>query len=67
MLPRLTRSASTLPRGIPSILSKNPHDVVITYAKRTPVGRARKGQLKDTPVDEMLYALFKVIVTTATS
>lgn len=67
MLPRLFRSASTLPRGIPLILSKNPHDIVITYAKRTPVGRARKGQLKDIPVDEMLYALFKVVITTVPS
>lgn len=24
------------------------------------MGRAKKGQLKDTPVDELLHALFKV-------
>ncbi|KAI5889004.1 thiolase [Schizophyllum commune H4-8] len=41
------------------ILSKNPDDVVFTFAKRTAVGKARKGQLKDVPVDEMLLALFK--------
>jgi Thiolase, N-terminal domain len=36
-----------------------PDDVVITYAKRTPIGRAWKGQFKDVPVDELLNALFK--------
>ncbi|KAL1672108.1 Thiolase, N-terminal domain-containing protein [Schizophyllum commune] len=41
------------------ILSKNPDDVVFTFAKRTAVGKARKGQFKDVPVDEMLLALFK--------
>ncbi|KAL1742501.1 Thiolase, N-terminal domain-containing protein [Schizophyllum fasciatum] len=41
------------------ILSKNPDDVVITFAKRTAVGKVRKGQLKDVPVDEMLQALLK--------
>ena len=41
-------------------MEKNPNDVVITFAKRTAVGRAKKGQLKDTPVDEMMYALLKV-------
>ncbi|KAG6850520.1 hypothetical protein H0H93_012521 [Arthromyces matolae] len=55
------RSASTqaTPRGLAAILQKNPHDVVITFAKRTPVGRAKKGQFKDVPVDEILHALFK--------
>ncbi|KJA29201.1 hypothetical protein HYPSUDRAFT_32580 [Hypholoma sublateritium FD-334 SS-4] len=59
--PPLSRAASsaTRPRGLAAILEKHPDDVVITFAKRTAVGRARKGQLKDTPVDEMLHALFK--------
>ncbi|ESK88901.1 3-ketoacyl- thiolase [Moniliophthora roreri MCA 2997] len=56
--PFLMRSASTrVPRGLSAILQKNPDDVVITFAKRTAVSRAKKGQLKDTPVDEMLHAL----------
>lgn len=58
--PALARAAHTRPRGLAAILQKNPDDVVITFAKRTAVGRAKKGQLKDTPVDEMLRALFKV-------
>lgn len=40
--------------------SKNPDDIVITYATRTPLTKAFKGGLKDTPVDFMLLQLFKV-------
>ncbi|KAJ7169920.1 3-ketoacyl-CoA thiolase [Mycena filopes] len=57
---RFLRSASThAPRGVAAILQKNPDDVVITFAQRTAIGRAKKGQLKDTTVDELLHALFK--------
>ena len=55
-----SRAASTSTRGLQAILQKNPDDVVVTFAQRTAMGRARKGQLKDTPVDELLHALFKV-------
>jgi len=56
-----TRAASTrVPRGLSNILQKNSDDVVITFGKRTAVGRAKKGQWKDTTVDELVYALFKV-------
>ncbi|KAG2023451.1 3-ketoacyl-CoA thiolase [Coprinopsis cinerea AmutBmut pab1-1] len=58
--PVFRRAASTrTPRGLQNIIEKRPDDVVITYAKRTPIGRAWKGQFKDTPVDELLNALFK--------
>ncbi|KAF9455839.1 3-ketoacyl-CoA thiolase [Collybia nuda] len=58
--PRMMRAASSQPvSGLAAILQKNPEDVVITFAKRTAVGRAKKGQLKDAPVDEMMHALFK--------
>ncbi|KAA1468202.1 3-ketoacyl-CoA thiolase [Dentipellis sp. KUC8613] len=56
---RLGRAASTAVRGRAAILQKNPDDVVITYAKRTAMGRAKKGQLKDVPVDELLHSLFR--------
>ncbi|KAH9898425.1 thiolase [Cubamyces lactineus] len=68
MLPRLiarrtarmvARGFTTQARGRPGLLAKRPDDVVITFAKRTAMGRARKGQLKDVPVDELLNALFK--------
>jgi hypothetical protein len=58
--PIIMRAASTQACGVSAALSKNPEDVVITFAKRTPIGRAKKGQFKDTPVDEILHGLFKV-------
>lgn len=54
------RAASTLGPGRAQLLQKKHDDIVITFAKRTAMGRARKGQLKDVPVDELLYRLFKV-------
>lgn len=61
-VPSHIRSASTraIPRGLGAILQQNPDDVVITFAKRTAIGRAKKGQFKDVPIDEILRALFKV-------
>jgi len=60
----LARSASTQARGLPAILQKTPDDVVITFAKRTAMGRAKKGQLKDAPIDKLLYSLFKATLET---
>lgn len=57
---RVSRAASTSARGLAGVLQKNPDDVVITFAKRTAMGRAKKGQFKDTPADELLLALIKV-------
>ena len=54
------RYASTQARGLQAILQKKPDDVVITFAQRTAMGRAKKGQLKDVPVDELLHGLLKV-------
>ncbi|KAG0708900.1 Thiolase, N-terminal domain-containing protein [Suillus ampliporus] len=59
-VPSIMRNVSTHSgRGISAVLQKNPDDVVITFAKRTPMGKYRKGQLKDIPVDEMMQALLK--------
>lgn len=56
--PRLDRFiTSTAARN--SILDQSLDDVVITFAKRSAMGRAKKGQLKDTPVDELLAGLIK--------
>ena len=72
MLPRLisrspvrslARGYATQLKGRADILAKRPDDVVITFAKRTALGRAKKGQLKDVPVDELLHALFRVLVS----
>ncbi|PLB47953.1 thiolase [Aspergillus steynii IBT 23096] len=40
-----------------NILAKNPDDVVITLAVRTPLTKARKGGLKDTNLDDLLVSL----------
>ncbi|KAH9984674.1 3-ketoacyl-CoA thiolase [Russula compacta] len=53
------RAASTLASGRAQLLQKKPDDIVITFAKRTAMGRAKKGQLKDVPVDELLHGLLK--------
>ena len=58
----MRRTASTVSSSRAQLLQKKDDDVVITFAKRTAMGRARKGQLKDVPVDELLHALFKVLV-----
>ncbi|TKA66660.1 hypothetical protein B0A49_09710 [Cryomyces minteri] len=43
--------------GRARLLQKNPDDIVITLAVRTPLTKARKGGLKDTPIDDLLIAL----------
>lgn len=45
-----------------AILDKSPNDVVITFAMRSAMGKAKKGQLKDITVDELLAGLFKVLI-----
>lgn len=52
--------ASSQAKGFSAILAQKPDDVVITFAKRTAMGRKGKGQLAQYPVDEILHALFKV-------
>lgn len=44
-----------------SRLSKNPDDIVITLAARTPLCKARKGGFKDTSLEYMIYALLKEV------
>ncbi|ODQ55606.1 thiolase [Saitoella complicata NRRL Y-17804] len=39
--------------------AKSPDDVVITLAIRTPLTKAKKGGLKDTVLDDLLYSVFK--------
>jgi len=40
-----------------NIQSKNPDDIVITYAARTALTKAKKGGFKDTSLEYMIYAL----------
>ncbi|KOS22395.1 3-ketoacyl-CoA thiolase [Escovopsis weberi] len=43
------------------ILSKNPDDIVITFAARTPLTKSKKGGFKDTSLEYMVYALLKEV------
>ncbi|OAA45656.1 3-ketoacyl-CoA thiolase [Metarhizium rileyi] len=47
--------------AINQIQSKNPDDIVITLAARTPLTKARKGGFKDTSLEYMIYALLKQV------
>ncbi|KAH6889328.1 Thiolase, N-terminal domain-containing protein [Thelonectria olida] len=44
-----------------SIQSKNADDIVITLAIRTPLTKAKKGGLKDSSLEYMVYALLKEV------
>ena len=41
---------------------KNPDDVVITLAIRTPLTKGFKGGFKDTQLDFMIYSLLKEVI-----
>ncbi|KAI9923786.1 hypothetical protein ASPWEDRAFT_40408 [Aspergillus wentii DTO 134E9] len=45
--------------GLSTITQKNPDDVVITLALRTPLAKAVKGGFKDTELDYIVYSLLK--------
>jgi len=47
--------------GLSVITTKNPDDVVITLAIRTPLTKAVKGGFKDTPLDGMVYKILKEV------
>ena len=42
--------------------TKNPDDVVITLAIRTPLAKGKKGGFKDTDLDFMVYSLLKKVI-----
>jgi len=44
-----------------NIQSKNPDDIVITLAVRTPLTKAKKGGFKDTTLEYMIYALLEQV------
>lgn len=41
---------------------KNPDDVVITLAIRTPLTKSFKGGFKDTPLDFLVYSLLSKVI-----
>ena len=58
-----TVTTSSLKRSlaVTSLLTKSPDDVVITYAARTAMTRGKKGGLKDTSSDSLLYNMLKTV------
>lgn len=46
-----------IPKGLSSVVTKSPSDVVIVSALRTPICRAYKGQLKDAYPEELLSSV----------
>ncbi|KAL9099362.1 MAG: hypothetical protein Q9163_005123 [Psora crenata] len=48
--------------GLSTITQKNPDDVVITLAVRTPLTKGFRGGMKDTPLDYMVYQTLKKVV-----
>lgn len=45
-----------------TVHQKSPDDIVVVSALRTPITRARKGGLKDTPADDLLATLLRASV-----
>jgi len=56
-----TSATTTQSPGLKKILEKNPDDIVITCATRTPLTKARKGGLKDTPTEELLIHVLRAL------
>ncbi|KAL8703447.1 MAG: hypothetical protein Q9201_003385 [Fulgogasparrea decipioides] len=48
--------------GLSAITQKNPDDVVITLAIRTPLAKGFRGGLKDTQLDYLIYSLLKKVI-----
>jgi len=48
--------------GLAAITTKNPDDVVITLAIRTPLTKGKKGGFKDTDLDFIVYSLLKKVI-----
>jgi acetyl-CoA acyltransferase 1 len=51
--------ANPIRRGLSSILTKSPNDIVILSSLRTPITRANKGHLKDAYAEELLVTVLK--------
>lgn len=52
----------SLPKGIKSVLTKAPTDVVVLSSLRTPICRSYKGQLKDAFPEELLSAVLRAAI-----
>ncbi|KAG8965590.1 hypothetical protein FRC03_000398 [Tulasnella sp. 419] len=63
---QLTSHLSGNSKGLVALEKKNPDDVVITMAVRSPLTKAKKGGFKDTRSDELLTSMFKAAITKST-
>ena len=64
MAERLQQFLSHLKPGsapLAALSQKNPDDVVVTLAVRTPLTKAKKGGLRDTTLEHMLLRLYQVL------
>ena len=60
---RLSQVASQIkPSGRPSLLEKNPDDVVVATALRTAITKGGKGGFKDTAAADLLYGAFSNLI-----
>ncbi|KAF1954342.1 thiolase [Byssothecium circinans] len=62
-LKSIVNQISPSKNGLSTIMTKNPDDIVITLAIRTPLTKAHKGGFKDTPLDGIIVKLLKQVVT----
>ncbi|KIY70157.1 thiolase [Cylindrobasidium torrendii FP15055 ss-10] len=49
-------------QGVGALTRKNPEDVVITLALRSPLCKARKGGFKDAKTDELMLEMYKQVI-----
>ncbi|KAF7320127.1 hypothetical protein MKEN_00797100 [Mycena kentingensis (nom. inval.)] len=61
---RITQLAAHLTgaSGPAALFRQSPDDVVICYAKRSPLTKAKKGGLKDARTDELMLEMFKAVI-----
>ncbi|KAG9311515.1 thiolase [Chiua virens] len=48
--------------GVSALQEKHPDDVVVTMAIRSPLTKAKKGALRDTPFDELMFQMFQHVI-----
>ncbi|KAL0256330.1 3-ketoacyl-CoA thiolase with broad chain length specificity [Diplodia seriata] len=58
----ISSAGSSLPRGKAALLEKQPDDIVVTCALRTPITKGGKGGFKDTQASDLLVGAFKALI-----
>ncbi|KAJ7071187.1 Thiolase, N-terminal domain-containing protein [Mycena amicta] len=60
---RIQQLAAHLTSGTPALLRQSPDDVVITFAKRSPLCKAKRGGFKDARTDELMLEMFNSVLS----